>query len=218
MAEMKAAGRTIPRDESTSGIAKRLQSITLWPMIYLPTSRITVSFWTVSIIGAATGFLSGFFGVGGGFIRVPAMIYLLGMPSLIAVGTDLFSIIISSGYAAVRHGMSENVVIFAAFIMIFGAAIGAQIGALGTAYVRGPAVRLLLVIAVTFGAIAAALELADVLTDETSKLLDVLSPTVMFGGMGLLVALIMALVGMAVYFQRTGTAAPAWAETLIVTR
>ncbi len=56
------------------------------------------------------------------------------------------------------------------------------------------------------------------LTDETSKLLDVLSPTVMFGGMGLLVALIMALVGMAVYFQRTGTAAPAWAETLIVTR
>jgi uncharacterized membrane protein YfcA len=218
MQEMKAAGKAIPRDESTSGIAKRLQGISLWPMIYLPTSRVTVSFWTVSVIGAATGFLSGFFGVGGGFIRVPAMIYLLGMPSLIAVGTDLFSIIISSGYAAVRHGMSENVVIFAAFIMIFGAAIGAQIGALGTAYVRGPAVRLLLVVAVTFGAIAAALELADVLTDETSALLDTLSPVVMFGGMGFLVALIMGLVGMAVYFQRTRKPAPGWAETLIVTR
>ncbi len=218
MAAMKAAGKAMPRDEATSGIAKWLRRFSLWPMIYLPTSRVTVSFWTVSVIGAATGFLSGFFGVGGGFIRVPAMIYLLGMPSLIAVGTDLFSIVISSGYAAIRHGMSQNVVIFAAFIMLFGAAIGAQIGALGTAYVRGPAVRLLLVIAVTFGAIAAALELTDVLTNESSELLDVLSPVIMFGGMGLLVALVMGLVGMAAYYHRTGATPPAWAETLIVTR
>jgi uncharacterized membrane protein YfcA len=218
MAEMKAAGKAMPRDEQASGMAKRLQGINLWPMIYLPTSRVTVSFWTVSVIGAATGFLSGFFGVGGGFIRVPAMIYLLGMPSLIAVGTDLFSIIISSGYAAVRHGMSHNVVIFAAFIMIFGAAVGAQIGSLGTAYVRGPAIRLLLVVAVTFGAIAAALELTDVLTNESVKLLDVLSPAAMFGGMGILVSMITGLVAMAVVCQRTGKSAPAWAETLIVTR
>jgi uncharacterized membrane protein YfcA len=218
MAEMKAAGKAIPRDQQVSGIATRLQSINLWPMIYLPTSRVTVSFWTVTIIGATTGFLSGFFGVGGGFIRVPAMIYLLGMPSLVAVGTDLFSIIISSGYTAVRHGMSHNVVIFASFIMIFGAAIGAQVGSLGTAYVRGPAVRLLLVVALTFGAMAAALKLTDVLTGESSELLDVLSPTVMFGGMGVLVSLIIGLVGMGIAFQRTGVSAPAWAETLVVTR
>jgi hypothetical protein len=57
-----------------------------------------------------------------------------------------------------------------------------------------------------------------VLTDETSALLDTLSPVVMFGGMGFLVALITGLVGMAVYFQRTRTPAPGWAETLIVTR
>src|SRR3990170_8610809 len=136
-------------------------------MIWLPTSRVSVSFWTVTVIGLATGFLSGFFGVGGGFIRVPAMIYLLGMPSLIAVGTDLVAIIVSSGYATVRHGMSHNVVILAAFIMIFGAALGAQIGALGTAYVRGPAIRLLLVVAVAFGAAGASVKLADVLTDES---------------------------------------------------
>lgn len=218
MAELKAAGKAIPRDEQATGLAKRLQGINLWPMIYLPTSRVTVSFWTVTVVGAATGFLSGFFGVGGGFIRVPAMIYLLGMPSLIAVGTDLFSIIISSGYTAVRHGMSHNVVVFAAFIMIFGAAIGAQVGSLGTAYVRGPAVRLLLVVALTFGSIAAALELTDVLTGGGSELLDVLSPAVMFGGMGVLVSIIMGLVGTAIVLQRTGVSAPAWAETLIVTR
>jgi uncharacterized membrane protein YfcA len=215
MEELKAAGKAIPRDEQTSGIAQKLQSVPLWPMLYLPTSRVTVSFWTISIVGAATGFLSGFFGVGGGFIRVPAMIYLLGMPSLIAVGTDLLSIIISSGYATIRHGMSGNVVVFAAFIMLFGAAIGAQIGALGTQYVRGPAVRLILVVAVTIGAAGAAVKLADVLTDKSLALLDILSKAIMFGGMGVLVCLIAGLVTMALVFRRFGSA-PEWAETLVV--
>ncbi|MGB3905509.1 MAG: sulfite exporter TauE/SafE family protein, partial [Anaerolineae bacterium] len=209
-------GKAIPRDEQATGLAKKLQSIPLGPMIYLPTSRIVVSFWTVSVIGAFTGFLSGFFGVGGGFVRVPAMIYLLGMPSLIAVGTDLFSIIISSGYATIRHGMSHNVVIFAAFIMIFGAAIGAQIGALGTAYVRGPGIRLILAVAVTIGAAGAAVKLADVLTDESIMLLDIGSKVITFGGMGVLVSLIIGLVGMAIVLQRGRIAAPSWAETLIV--
>jgi uncharacterized membrane protein YfcA len=218
MAEMKAAGKAIPRDQQVGGLATRLQSINLWPMIYLPTSRVTVSLWTVLFIGVFAGFLSGFFGVGGGFIRVPAMIYLLGVPSLIAVGTDLLEIIFSAGYATVRHGMSHNVVIFAAFIMIFGAAIGAQIGALGTAYVRGPAVRLLLSVAVTFGAMAAALELTNVVTDESVHLLGNLSQIIMFGGMGVLVSMIAGLVGMAIVLQRTGATPPAWAETLIVTR
>jgi len=217
MKELKAAGKAIPRDETSSGLAKKLQSINLWPMIWLPTSRVVVSFWTVSAIGAATGFLSGFFGVGGGFIRVPAMIYLLGMPSLVAVGTDLLSMIFSAGYASVRHGMEGNVVALAAFIMIFGAALGAQIGALGTAYVRGPAIRLLLVVAVAFGAAGAGVKLADVLTDESIGLLDTASKIIMFGGMGTLVSLIIGLVGVGVVSQRRGVA-PAWAEALVVTR
>jgi len=217
MAEMKAAGKAIPRDETSSGLAKKLQRISLWPMIWLPTSRVIVSFWTVSAIGMFTGFLSGFFGVGGGFIRVPAMIYLLGMPSLVAVGTDLFSIIVSAGYATVRHGMEGNVVPGAAFIMIFGAALGAQIGSLGTAYVRGPAIRLLLVVAVAFGAAGAAVELADVLTGEGTPLLDIASKIIMFGGMAVLVSIIMGLVGIGVMSQRRGVA-PAWAEALVVTR
>ena len=217
MKEMKAAGKAIPLDQTSSGMAKKLQSINMWPMIWLPTSRVIVSFWTVSAIGAATGFLSGFFGVGGGFIRVPAMIYLLGMPSLVAVGTDLFSMIMSAGYAGVRHGMEGNVVALGAFIMIFGAALGAQIGSLGTAYVRGPAIRLLLVIAVTFGAAGAAVKLADVLTDESIGVLDIAAKIIMFGGMATLVSMIMGLVAVGVMSQRRGVA-PAWAEALVVTR
>jgi uncharacterized membrane protein YfcA len=139
------------------------------------------------------------------------------MPSLVAVGTDLFSIIVSAGYATVRHGMEGNVVPLAAFIMIFGAAMGSQIGALGTAYVRGPAVRLLLVVAVAFGAAAATVKLADVMTGENVALLDIASKVIMFGGMGTLVSLIMGLVGVGVMSQRRGVA-PAWAEALVVTR
>jgi uncharacterized membrane protein YfcA len=80
MKELKAAGKPIPRDDVSSGLAKKLQSINMWPMIWLPTSRVVVSFWTVTAIGMATGFLSGFLGVGGGFIRVPAMICLPWLP------------------------------------------------------------------------------------------------------------------------------------------
>ncbi len=109
MKELKAAGKAIPRDEVSSGLAKKLQSIYMWPMIWLPTSRVVVSFWTVTAIGMATGFLSGFLGVGGGFIRVPAMIYLLGMPSLVAVGTDLFSIMVRRlRHRSPRHGRKRS--------------------------------------------------------------------------------------------------------------
>lgn len=217
MQELKAAGKTVGRDQQVSGMAAKLQRIRIPPMIYLSASRVTVSLWTVLAVGVVAGFLSGFFGVGGGFIRVPAMIYLLGIPSLIAVGTDLFEIIVSSGYAALRHGMSHNVVIFASFIMIFGAAIGAQIGALATQYVTGPAVRLILSVAVTVGALAAGVKLVDVLTDERFGILDTASTIIMFGGMGLLVALIGGLVTLGVRRDR-GRPVPAWADTLVVAR
>jgi len=217
MDDMKASGKAMGRDQQVSGIAAKIQSIRIPPMVYLSASRVTVSMWTVLSVGLVAGFLSGFMGVGGGFLRVPAMIYLLGVPSLIAVGTDLAEIIVSSGYSAMRHGMSHNVVIFASFIMIFGAAIGAQFGALATQYVTGPAVRLILSVAVTVGAAGAAVKLADVLTNKSLDILDIVSKIVAFGGMGVLVALIAGLVVMGVARDR-GRAVPAWADTLVVAR
>jgi len=207
MQELKASGKAVGRDQQMTGIAAKLQNIRIRPVIYLSTSRVTVSIWTVLAVGLLAGFLSGFFGVGGGFIRVPAMIYLLGVPSLIAVGTDLAEIIVSSGYSALRHGMEQNVVIFASFIMIFGAAIGAQIGALATQYVTGPAVRLILSVAVTVGALGAGVKLMDVLTDKKVDLLDKVSAGIMFGGMGLRVVLIAGPVVMGVMRDR-GHAVP----------
>jgi uncharacterized membrane protein YfcA len=217
MEELKTSGKAVSRDQQASGIAQKFQSLRIPPMVYLSASRVTVSLWTVLFIGLIAGFLSGFFGVGGGFIRVPALIYLLGIPSLIAVGTDLASIIVSSGYSALRHGMSHNVVVFASFIMIFGAAIGAQIGALATQYVTGPAVRLILSVAVTVGAVGAAVKLTDVVTDKKLAVLDAASAIIMFGGMGVMVVLIAGLVVMGVMRDR-GRAVPAWADTLVVAR
>jgi len=215
MDELKAAGKTVGRDMQATGFAQKLQFIRVRPLVRLPTSRVTVSVWTVLVIGVFTGFLSGFFGVGGGFLRVPAMIYLLGVPSLIAVGTDLAAIIVSSGYTAIRHAQSGNVVILASFIMIFGAAIGAQIGALATQYVTGPAIRLVLTVSVAFGALGAAAKLADVLTSESLVILDLLSKLVTFGGMAILVTVICGLVLTAVA-QRRGREVPSWAESLVV--
>jgi len=217
MQELKASGKAVGRDQQMTGIAAKLQRIRIRPVVYLSASRVTVSIWTVLGVGVLAGFLSGFFGVGGGFIRVPAMIYLLGVPSLIAVGTDLAEIIVSSGYAAMRHGMEANVVIFASFIMIFGAAIGAQFGALATQYVTGPAVRLILSVAVGVGALGAAVKLFDVLTDKSLAIADILSKAVMFGGMGLLVVLIGTLVTLGVMRDR-GHAVPSWADTLVIAR
>jgi uncharacterized protein len=93
----------------------------------------------VAVIG---GFFSGFLGGGAGYIRMPAMVYLLGVPTHVAVGTDLFEIIISAGFGAFTHALKGNVDIVIALIMHTGAAIGAQIGATMTQYVTGVRIRM----------------------------------------------------------------------------
>ena len=73
---------------------------------------------------------------------MPSMIYLLGVPTHIAVGTDLFEIIISAGYGTFTHALKGNVDILIALVMHTGAAIGAQIGATLTQYFAGTRIRL----------------------------------------------------------------------------
>lgn len=126
------------------GLSRRLLRIRLWPMISFPTSGIIeVSLWIILGVGFFTGILAGFLGVGGGFIRMPMLVYLIGVPTHIAVGTDLFEIIISAGYGTLTHALKGNVDILVALVMQTGAAVGAQIGAASTTYVAGPRIRLL---------------------------------------------------------------------------
>jgi len=126
------------------GLAGRLLRIRLWPMVSFPVSGIVeVSLWVVLFVGFSTGILAGFLGVGGGFIRMPMLVYFIGVPTHIAVGTDLFEIIISAGYGTLTHALKGNVDILVALVMQTGAAVGAQIGAASTTYVAGPRIRLL---------------------------------------------------------------------------
>ena len=96
------------------------------------------------LVGICVGILAAIMGVGGGFIMVPAMIYILGIPTHTAVGTDLFEIIISAGFGTITHGLKGNVDFMIAATMLTGAALGAQIGAAATRYFSGPTIRLLL--------------------------------------------------------------------------
>jgi len=122
---------------------KRRGFFTLPPMIKLPTSGVEISLWPVIFVGVVTGFLAGFLGVGGGFLRLPLLVYLVGVPTHVAVGTDLFEIVISAGFGTVSHALKGNVDIMIALTMHTGAAIGAQIGAVGTRYFSGPTIRLM---------------------------------------------------------------------------
>lgn len=126
-----------------SGTMRRIQKIHLPPMISLPVSGIKqISMWAILVVGFFGGFFGGFLGGGAGYIRMPAMVYLLGLPTHIAVGTDLFEIIISAGWGTISHGMKGNVDIMIALVMHTGAAIGAQLGAYATQYFAGPRIRL----------------------------------------------------------------------------
>ncbi|MCB6179228.1 sulfite exporter TauE/SafE family protein [Rhodobacter sp. Har01] len=93
------------------------------------TSGLYISIIPPALVGAFVGFLAAIMGVGGGFILVPAMIYLLGMPTRVVIGTSLFQIIFVTGFTTVMHAVnSQTVDMMLALLLILGGVIGAQIG------------------------------------------------------------------------------------------
>ena len=93
-------------------------------------SGLYISVFPPVIVGFGVGVLSAIMGVGGGFVVVPAMIYVLGMPTKVVVGTSLFQIIFVSAYTTLVDAQSSHSVdIMLAVLLIFGGVIGAQIGA-----------------------------------------------------------------------------------------
>jgi uncharacterized protein len=124
-------------------IARAVHRLSWPPFIRLPVSGIErVSLWAVLLIAVIGGFFSGFLGGGAGYIRMPCLVYLLGIPTHLAVGTDLFEIIISASYGTITHALKGNVDILIALVMHTGAAIGAQVGATLTQFFVGPRIRM----------------------------------------------------------------------------
>jgi uncharacterized membrane protein YfcA len=81
------------------------------------------------IVGVVVGMLGAIMGVGGGFIMVPAMIYILGMPTKVVIGTSLFQIIFVTAFNTMLHAYTNHTVdMMLAMILLVGGVIGAQIG------------------------------------------------------------------------------------------
>lgn len=134
------AGRS--DDIQKNWFVERLSSVSLRPMISLPRSGITsISLWVILGVGFSTGVLAGLLGVGGGFIRMPALIYIIGCPTAVAVGTDLFEIVFSSAYGAFTHGLKGNVNLVLVLGLLVGSTVGAQLGASLTRKIGGPRLR-----------------------------------------------------------------------------
>jgi hypothetical protein len=210
---MLARREELPPDMIATFLSRRFQGIRLPPMLSFARSGVTMSLWIILAIGFLVGLLSGVIGVGGGFIMVPSLVYLVGIPSFTAVGTSLFQIIFSAAYGSIQHTVSGNVIIFAAFIMLVASSIGVLFGASVTRYVRGVSVRMILGVSTLLFAAGAVLKLSNVLL-EGSAWLETGSVAVTFGGLGLTLLMIIALFITALRYHR-GRRIPAWAESLM---
>ncbi|MHA1517686.1 MAG: sulfite exporter TauE/SafE family protein [Alphaproteobacteria bacterium] len=122
--------------------------------VRFPRSRLYISIIPPLVIGGVVGLLASFLGVGGGFIMVPAMIYLLRMPTNIVIGTSIFQIIFVTAIVTLLHAtLNHTLDIVLAFLLIAGGVVGGQFGVRAGQKLRGEQLRALLalmVLAVAF--------------------------------------------------------------------
>ena len=112
-------------------------------------SKLYISVLPPLVVGFTVGLLAAIMGVGGGFIMIPAMIYLLGMPTSVVIGTSLFQIIFVTANVTFLHSVTNQTVdIVLALLLLSGAVIGAQFGARAGIKLRGEQLRALLAVIV----------------------------------------------------------------------
>jgi uncharacterized protein len=146
--QKRAAASGVSSVPARETLAQKLNRINIPPMIHFKASGIRCSLWLPVLVGFATGVVASVLGVGGGFIRMPALVYLIGCPTLVAVGTDLFEVMITGAYGAFTYGVKGRVDLLAAMWMLLGAAVGAQLGTIAVKYVRGYSIRLLFAVTI----------------------------------------------------------------------
>lgn len=113
------------------------------------TSGLYISVFPPLLIGVAVGVLAAIMGVGGGFIMLPAMIYLLGMPTKVVVGTSLFQIIFVAAFTTLLHATTNYTVdTILAVLLLVGGVVGAQFGTVIGARLKAEQLRILLAVMV----------------------------------------------------------------------
>ena len=180
--ELKAAGQEL--DNLATGIEwhKTLHKIKIPPMMHFTAAQIYCTAWLPIFVSFLTGWLAGILGIGGGLIRMPALIYFVGCPTHVAVGTDLFEVMISGLYGAGTYTFKGRTELVAALIMLIGAAIGAQVGTVATKYIKGYGIRIAFGLAVIGCGISVIMKLiAKATTGFTQAVFDGASTALVLG-------------------------------------
>ncbi len=136
------------RDEGTDmgNLPRRLQAMKIPPMVrfdfdFTPGGR-SISWVFLVLSGALVGLAAGIMGVGGGFLTFPIFVYMLGVSSMTTVGTDIFQIIFTAGYASITQYAIYGFIFYTlAMGMLLGSLVGIQIGSLVTKVVKGITIR-----------------------------------------------------------------------------
>jgi len=177
----KAAGQEV--DALATGIEwhKTLHKIKIPPMVHLHVAGIYCSAWLPIGVSFLTGWLAGILGIGGGLIRMPALIYLLGCPTHVAVGTDLFEVMISGLYGAASFTFKGRTELVAAIVMLCGASIGAQVGTVATKYIKGYGIRIAFGLAVVGCAVSIAMKMIGSAYKNLYQAMDIASTILILG-------------------------------------
>ena len=169
---------------STASLARRVQSLRIPPhsvklpgfrpiptYVALPASGIDrISVFVPVLVGGGIGFLAGLLGAGGGFILMPLLVYVVGVPTTIAIGTDLFQIIITGSVGTFIYALGNHVDPLMAIIMLAAASAGAQLGATATHLVDAGRIRILFGVTVLNGSTAIALKEIAIRNDQLAYL------------------------------------------------
>nr|WP_170540666.1 sulfite exporter TauE/SafE family protein [Ruegeria arenilitoris] len=157
--------RAIRRSRAAGGTAPTARRQRTWVhalpfKLRFRESNLYISVIPPILVGFGVGILSAIMGVGGGFIMVPAMIYILGMPTKVVIGTSLFQIIFVAGFTTMIHASTNfSVDIVLALFLLIGGVVGAQFGSMVGARLKAEQLRVLLAVLVMIVAGKVGLEL-----------------------------------------------------------
>jgi uncharacterized membrane protein YfcA len=197
---LRDAIRTGVKGEGPSTkLAEFFSKVKIPPIITFKTAEVRLSFWTIAVVGLFTGYLAGTIGVGG-FIGVPAMIYVFGVPTAVAAGTELFLATFMGGWGAMWYAIAGLVDLRLVLLMYLGSLTGIYIGAYGTKVVKEKIIRLVTGIIILLCVFSRAINVPVylhkldfiTLTESTDVLLNSLSKILLFasGICGVIVILV----------------------------
>lgn len=158
-------GRKNDLDEGPSRkLVNFFSKLRLFPMIYFPVADVRVSLWILLLVGLSVGYLAGTIGVGG-FLGVPALIYVFGVPTAVAAGTELFLAQFMGAFGAINYALKGFVDIRLVALLYLGSLLGIYIGVYGTKVVSEKVIRtvttLIILLCVLSRAIAVPIYLAQ---------------------------------------------------------